>query len=313
MEQIPQQHDYILTLFEVCETLNKSSRTISRYVHKNILHPVGVKSRQGTLEYRFSRSEVEELKKREEQVRQMNFPNLITMDPGVASFASLSYPPATSMPRPQFAIPGVMYPSASGQTQGQSGATDQTAAPSAANPTDAPVASPADPVAAIPSETVHVEELESSGLVTDRDNKIITLLKETTEMLRGQLRVKDDQIRNLDEKIGQLIERNRETNILLKGLQDKMVLLEKPKSEGAQARSESPASPSEEVRPAAAPSPSQVPPVRIRVAYSDAVPQADIPDAADDNGSDGDDNDWQGSSAKNGRSGSKGFFGKMFH
>ena len=61
MEQAPKQPDYILTLFEVCEILNKSSRTISRYVHKNILHPVGVKSRQGTLEYRFSRDEVEDL------------------------------------------------------------------------------------------------------------------------------------------------------------------------------------------------------------------------------------------------------------
>ena len=44
---------------------------------------------------------------------------------------------------------------------------------------------------------------------------------------------KDQQIENLSGKIDQLIERDHETNILLKGLQDRLFLLEKenPQSE----------------------------------------------------------------------------------
>jgi len=57
-----QNQDYTLTLFEACEYLNKSSRTISRYIRRGILHPLAQKSRQGTLEYRFSKSELEAVK-----------------------------------------------------------------------------------------------------------------------------------------------------------------------------------------------------------------------------------------------------------
>jgi len=60
------------------------------------------------------------------------------------------------------------------------------------------------------------------------DKEIITLLKATTEILRDQLQVKDDQIKSLNNKIDSLIERDRETNILLKGMQDKILRLERP-------------------------------------------------------------------------------------
>lgn len=55
-------------------------------------------------------------------------------------------------------------------------------------------------------------------------NEIVLILKE-------QLQIKDKQIENLSRKIDELIERDRETNIILKGLQDKFFLLEAPKEE----------------------------------------------------------------------------------
>jgi len=61
---------------------------------------------------------------------------------------------------------------------------------------------------------------------TRQDSEVITLLKETTQVLRGQLNVKDKQIKSLMGKVDQLIERGRETNILLGGLQNKVLMLE---------------------------------------------------------------------------------------
>ncbi len=66
-------NDYILSLFEVCEILSKSSRTVSRYVKNGVLRPMEIKSRQGTLEYRFSKSEVDALRAREDQARQISY------------------------------------------------------------------------------------------------------------------------------------------------------------------------------------------------------------------------------------------------
>jgi len=54
---------------------------------------------------------------------------------------------------------------------------------------------------------------------TRQDSEIITLLKETTQVLKNQLKVKDEQIKSL-------LERSRENNILLKGLQNKVLMLE---------------------------------------------------------------------------------------
>jgi len=59
-----------------------------------------------------------------------------------------------------------------------------------------------------------------------QDNEVITLLKETTQVLKDQLTIKDKQIKSLSGKIDQLIERGRETNILIKGLTNKVLMLE---------------------------------------------------------------------------------------
>ena len=47
--------DFNITLFEACEILNRSKKTISRYVRQGKLTPKQVKSQRGTLEYRFSK------------------------------------------------------------------------------------------------------------------------------------------------------------------------------------------------------------------------------------------------------------------
>ncbi len=191
-----QNQDYTLTLFEACEYLNKSSRTISRYIRRGILHPLAQKSRQGTLEYRFSKSELEAVKKYNDQTRLLDYGS-----------DSLTYQQPTIPQVNQFSpIPPVLPVSNSTPVQ------METTAISGAK-TDS-------------NEVKRQDENNQPDDKTDED--IITLLKETTEMLRGQLKVKDDQIKDLGTKIDQLIERGRETNILLKGMQDKMLRLEQP-------------------------------------------------------------------------------------
>ena len=66
--------DFNITLFEACELLNRSKKSISRYIRRGLLHPEKVKSQQGTLEYRFSKADIEAFKAQEalnaEQTRQ---------------------------------------------------------------------------------------------------------------------------------------------------------------------------------------------------------------------------------------------------
>lgn len=57
----------------------------------------------------------------------------------------------------------------------------------------------------------------------EKDYEIITILKE-------QIKIKDEQIKSQNETIGQLIERDRETNILIAGLQ-KILNIEAPKKD----------------------------------------------------------------------------------
>ena len=59
--------DYNLTLFEACELLNRSKKSISRYIRRGLLHPQRVKSQQGTLEYRFSKEDLEAFKLKDTQ------------------------------------------------------------------------------------------------------------------------------------------------------------------------------------------------------------------------------------------------------
>ncbi|MFA6376844.1 MAG: helix-turn-helix domain-containing protein [Candidatus Paceibacterota bacterium] len=225
--------DYLLTLYEVCEILGKSTRTITRYVHKHILHPRGVKSRQGTLEYRFSRVEIDAFKARQDSIRPYVYlNNKPEADPlPIANFADYGYlPPPVQKP---FLIPGISFPVQ------QAPAVSQPSSPGnhekiEARQDELSAVAPRkkeNNISENEEDIVKPVQQKDAGEVLSQkrnDGEIILLLKETTGMLRDQLKVKDDQIRNLDDKIGQLIERNRETNILLKGLQDKIMLLEKP-------------------------------------------------------------------------------------
>jgi len=247
--QLPNQSqesedDYVLTLYEVCEMLGKSSRTITRYVQRHILHPRALKSCQGTLEYRFSKREIRRVRANEKNLRPYLFseddrPSPLPDYPS-ASFAAYNYSPSmpagASLP---YLVPGVSFPMNQNQFHQVS--------PPAFFPSVAPSQNFAgefmekemefggrknrakDGSAKKALKKSEPEKIEKESGRNHASEEIVLLLKETTEMLRGQLKAKDDQIKNLDDKIGQLIERNRETNILLKGLQDKIMLLEQPK------------------------------------------------------------------------------------
>jgi len=178
--------DFNITLFEVCELLNRSKKSISRYIRRGLLHPERVKSQQGTLEYRFSKDDIEVFKTQEalrgEQTRQ----------DGTEGTDQTGHIPIYS------------------SQQDKSKYTESRQ--------DTP-----------PEQTGHLraDRTEETG----HDNPIITLLKETAGFLKEQLKVKDEQIKDLGGKIDQLIERDRETNILLRGLQDKVFMLEQAKPE----------------------------------------------------------------------------------
>jgi hypothetical protein len=191
---------YNLSLFEVCEILSKSSRTISRYIKNGILHPVEVKSKKGMPEYRFCREEIDAFKAREEQWRQ-----------------------AAYLPKKQYVRQDGFFetPVVSDNIpiDDQSPVTETTAAPTKDE----------DRNVSITSQTQ--APIQNAEAETKQGQEIISILKETAEILRDQLKTKDEQIKSLDEKIDQLIERDRETNILLKGLQDKIGLLDSPKME----------------------------------------------------------------------------------
>jgi chromosome segregation ATPase len=62
----------------------------------------------------------------------------------------------------------------------------------------------------------------------ERQEGIEEVFKMANAQLENQLKVKDDQIRALNQALDDLSERQRETNILMKGLQEKL-LIEAPK------------------------------------------------------------------------------------
>jgi hypothetical protein len=171
--------EYNSTLFEACEYLNRSKKSISRYIRRDLLHPKKVKSQQGTLEYRFSESDLNAFKENE------NRQDKTRQDIG--------------------------------DTQDKIGQIKQTEQ------------EPINPELKSDKDETRRDETRRDTEQTGQDNDIVSLLKETTGLLKEQLKVKDDQIKGLGDKIDQLIERDRETNIILKGLQDKVLMLEQPK------------------------------------------------------------------------------------
>jgi len=179
--------DFNITLFEVCELLNRSKKSISRYIRRGLLHPEKVKSQQGTLEYRFSKADIEAFKAQEainaEEARQDR----------------------------------------TDQTEqtGQRGQTrqDTLKRENSLNKDDL------DQSRQDKTEQTGHERQDKTG----QDSEVITLLKETTGLLRSQLYIKDKQISSLGGKINELIQRDRETNILIGQLQSKVLMLEKPR------------------------------------------------------------------------------------
>jgi len=175
--------DYNLTLFEACELLNRSKKSISRYIRRGLLHPQQIKSQQGTLEYRFSRADLEAFKAQETQDK-------TRQETG-------DTPDETS----------------------QSGQTEATPIKKAK-------------IQEIKEETRPDKAEQTSQdkpQETGHDSEIINLLKETTGLLKEQLVKKDEQIKDLGGKIDELIQRDRETNILIGQLQSKVLMLEQPK------------------------------------------------------------------------------------
>lgn len=175
--------DFNITLFEACELLNRSKKSISRYIRRGLLHPQEIKSKQGTLEYRFSKADIEAFKAQEalkaEEARQ-------------------------------------------DRTEG----TDQTGHIK---------------TGFVKNKGVLSQSRQDTPEQTGQDSEVITLLKETTGLLKEQLVKKDEQIKDLGGKIDQLIERDRETNIILKGLQDKVFMLGGGKSEPITDKTDEPA------------------------------------------------------------------------
>lgn len=57
-----------------------------------------------------------------------------------------------------------------------------------------------------------------------QNSEYIRLLEQTSEGLKAQLNVKDEQIKSLQNSIEGLSERQREMNILMKGLQQQLML-----------------------------------------------------------------------------------------
>ena len=181
--------DYNITLFETCELLNRSKKSISRYIRRGLLHPQEVKSGQGTLEYRFSKDDIEAFKILEAQ-------------------------------------PDETRPDRTHKTRETGHFGDQTGQQNSDNRAET-------------TRGDRTEETDQTGHKpeqTGHDSEVISLLKETTGLLKEQLIKKDEQIKDLGGKIDQLIERDRETNYILKNLQDKVFMLEgsKVKPEGTE-------------------------------------------------------------------------------
>lgn len=71
-------------------------------------------------------------------------------------------------------------------------------------------------------ETLKTEPVE----IIEPETGIIETIKEVIKTLKNQIEVKDKQIESLSKKIDELIERDRETNIIIKSLQDRVFMLE---------------------------------------------------------------------------------------
>jgi len=72
------------------------------------------------------------------------------------------------------------------------------------------------------------KKIRAKKTETETEEAVTSVLKKSNAQLEDQLRVKDEQIRALSQALDGLTERQRETNILMKGLQERL-LIEPPK------------------------------------------------------------------------------------
>jgi hypothetical protein len=179
--------DYNITLFEACEILNKSKKTVSRYIRRGRLSPIQIKSQQGTPEYRFTKPDLEALRA---ELTRVDTPDRTDQTERTDETGHAGQTRQDIHPLEKANI---------GTKQGETGQRGQGR--------------------------------QDKTRETGHENGVITLLKETTELLKGQLAIKDGQISTLNDQVHKLIERDRETNILLKGLQDRIMLLGIPHQE----------------------------------------------------------------------------------
>ena len=85
---------------------------------------------------------------------------------------------------------------------------------------------PQEPTAqGVAKEPVQEQQVSSDVLLVAKDEMIATLQK--------IVETKDRQMDDLSKKIDELIERDRETNFLLRGLQEKIFALEGPKRDAS--------------------------------------------------------------------------------
>ena len=213
--------DYNITLFEACEILNKSKKTVSRYIRRGRLTPLKVKSLQGTLEYRFTKTDLDTLRA-----------ELARADRKCGEWLSENIKHEGGKPSQGVTVTkelGLNRADRTDQTEG----TDETGHAGQTRqdrpPLEKAILSTKQEQTGQSGQGRQDKTGQDRTGQTGQDGSIITILKETTELLKNQLTIKDTQIGTLNEQVHKLIERDRETNILLKGLQDRLMLLEPPK------------------------------------------------------------------------------------
>jgi hypothetical protein len=188
--------DFNITLFEACEILNKSKKTISRYIRQGRLNPQEVKSQRGTLEYRFSKADIEAFRADETGQETQDTPDKTGQS-------------GQTEPEPKKTEFKSDKEQTRQDTPDRTERTDETGQKTY-------------------TADIKGKKEETGQDKTGQDNGIINLLQDTVSLLKDQLTVKDRQIDNLSGKIDELIQRDRETNILIGQLQSKVLMLERP-------------------------------------------------------------------------------------
>jgi Helix-turn-helix domain len=235
-----QKDDYNLTMFEACEKLGKSKKTLSRYVRRKLIRPILVKSIKGTPEYRFSEAELQAFK--DGQPRQ-------------------EIPFDSIMARQEGQIANTF------ETINESAETRQETKPETGRQDKINIKDNAQELKEKIEETRQESKAETGKMEQTRQDETTNLIAETIKALTEQLRKKDNQLEAKDKQIDSLLERNREMNLLLKFLQDKYPALEAPKQrrgrknkiQAAEAVGEEiqPEAPPEDQEPREAPRPSR--------------------------------------------------------